>query len=1131
MDIDQCPPQFIKKLETPIVIKTASGFFNITHQGTIPKNGSPIPLVLDTTFGLYKFHDFFSGLLGHQTLELNNAIIDYKEKILNINGKVFDLYYEGDDEKETTVKDMDHLPELYNIKQMFNANNHLRLEHLNSEESKAVNNLVQKYKDVFYQKGDDLTFTNEIKHRIDTGLSGPIYSKTYRYPAIHSAEVEKQINEMLEQRIIKHSNSPYNAPIWVVPKKEDKEGKKEWRIVLDYRKLNQVTREDKYPIPRIDDILDKLGRSNYFSTLDLTKGFYQIEVDPDDREKTAFSTHNGHYEFIRMPFGLKNAPATFQRMMNNVLKEHINKICIIYMDDILIFSTSLQEHINSLEKIFKTLRKANLKVSLNKSDFLKKETDFLGHIVSKEGIKPDPRKIEGIKKQTIPRTVKEIQSFLGLSGFYRKFIPDYAKIAKPLTIRLKKDAVINVDDKDYKESFEKLKNILMSDMVLRYPDFSKKFALTTDASNYALGAVLSQEKGPIAFASRTLNKHEVNYSTIEKELLAIVWGVKQFRHYLYGQRFKLYTDHKPLIWLANLKEPNSKLIRWKIKLNEYEFDISHLQGKENKVADALSRIRETNVNQKHSKCQICGKINKDKKSENQHRLMHEGKTSCDLCGKTYATISALNKHLREIHSREDLTKNPRNPYSNKKTVSRKNILESIPLIEDDDQTVHSAEEDSLDLFKVTEKPFQSFKTQIILKKCNVNSVEESQVFSNKRIIYNYVELNSDLMAQILDRIFADKIVALHCEDTQDLIKIQNEFKIRKSNPNNIIEAEVFITGNIIQEKNYEEMLEIIAKHHRFENNHPGITKTYEDLKNLYYYPGLKREITKFINNCHICNFKHERRPIKLPFENTETPTGPFQIYHSDIWFINNNQMYVTMMDKFTKYAMIEEIHERTTLTLIKAFLKLFILMKKPEKIVLDNESGFKSSLFTDFLDKQNIQYHFTTPNRHTGNSDIERLHGSLNEQIRIFKIREHENDIAFNIDIPIQALSAYNNVTHSTTGKKPIDLHFANKISPKEIFHRMEEKKRKTIDYLNRNRLDVDINPQYTKNISKDGKLEQKVRKINAKQSGPRKYRHKQNIYHKDQFIKKKKHISSSLDVLVGDFDYQPGPGPKTSDN
>lgn len=269
-------------------------------------------------------------------------------KNLIINNQELPLYFEGDSENEKYIRTAD-LPELHHL-DVLGVSEQLRLDHLNNGENDKIKRLISEFSDIFYHKGDDLSFTNDVKHNIPTGDSGPVYSRAYRYPEIHRDEVNRQIKEMLEQGIITSSSSPYNAPIWIVPKKEDKGGNKEWRIVIDYRKLNAVTKEDKYPIPLIDDILDKLGRANYFSTLDLTKGFYQIEVNPEDREKTAFSTSDGHYEFRRMPFGLKNAPATFQRMMNNVLREHVNKICVIYMDDRLIFSTSLQEHIDSLTK-------------------------------------------------------------------------------------------------------------------------------------------------------------------------------------------------------------------------------------------------------------------------------------------------------------------------------------------------------------------------------------------------------------------------------------------------------------------------------------------------------------------------------------------------------------------------------------------------------------------------------------------------------------------------------------------------------------------------------------------------------------------------------------------------------------
>lgn len=1039
--------------------------------------------------------------MGHNTLKENNAIINYNNNTLILNGKKFKINYEGQPETD----ELDNLHELFNI-EVLGTQCPLRTEHLNSEERDAIQILIQNNNDVFYKKGDDLTFTNEVKHRIDTGLSGPIYTKTYRYPTIHTAEVERQMTEMLDQGIIRHSSSPYNAPILVVPKKEDKSGNKEWRIVIDYRKLNMATKEDKYPIPRIDDILDKLGRANYFSTLDLTKGFYQIEVEPEDREKTAFTTHNGHYEFIRMPFGLKNAPATFQRMMNNVLREHVNKICVIYMDDILVFSTSLQEHLINLEKIFKTLREANLKVSLNKSDFLRKETEFLGHIVTKDGIKPNPNKVDGIKKQTIPKTVREIQSFLGLSGYYRKFIPDYAKIAKPMTLRLKKDSKINVNDEDYKQSFEKLKTILMSDMVLRYPDLEEQFQLTTDASNYALGAVLSQSKGPIAFASRTLNQHEINYSTVEKELLAIVWAVKQFRHYLYGRKFKLRTDHKPLVWLANLKEPNSKLIRWKIKLNEYEFDIQHVQGKDNKVADALSRLREINVFEgkpSRFECSVCGKIYTHKQSLTLHMKMHtDDNLQCKICGKRLSRPRCLRDHLRKMHNH----------------VEREETFENIRRrSESPVPTVHSADEDSSDHFLMSQRPLHSFNYQIVIKHNNENKTERSLIFGKSRVTYSYADYTEQIIAQILSESGNQQDIGMYCENTDDLIKIQNEYKKLRENPNNPFNIKIMLTNQLRENVEYENLLEIIAKHHRFENNHPGIEKTYMELKGKIYYPNLKKEITKFINNCLICNFKLERNPIKLPFEKTDTPRAPHEHYHTDIWYLDRSTTYVTMIDKFSKYAMIEEVQDRTPLQLIKSYIKLFMYMKTPKNLTLDNETSFRSALFTDFLDKKGINYHFVTPNRHTGNSDIERFHATLNENIRIFKKREENLDIAYNVDLPYQALEAYNNSTHMTTGEKPINLHFRNNIVLKEIFDRIEEKKNKTLEYRNKDRKDESINEGVMKTHQTD-KLTSKMKQVTVEKINDKKYKRKKQILHKDQFIKRK-NISRSLEVLVDNPD------------
>ena len=261
----------------------------------------------------------------------------------------------------------------------------------------------------------------------------PVHAKQYKYPEIYKQEIQSQIDKMLGDDIIQHSYSPWSSPIWVVPKKQDASGKQKYRVVIDYRKLNEKTVDDKFPIPDITDILDKLSKSNYFTTLDLTSGFHQIEVHPDDIPKTAFSTDFGHYEFKRMPFGLKNAPSTFQRLMNFVLKDLVNKICFVYLDDIVILGTFLQEYLENIEKVFKRLREANLKIQLDKCEFLRTEVEYFGHIITTEGVKPNPRKIQAIKNFPIPKTKPEIKSFLGLLGYYRRFINDFSKITKPLT--------------------------------------------------------------------------------------------------------------------------------------------------------------------------------------------------------------------------------------------------------------------------------------------------------------------------------------------------------------------------------------------------------------------------------------------------------------------------------------------------------------------------------------------------------------------------------------------------------------------------------------------------------------------------------------------------------------------------
>lgn len=309
----------------------------------------------------------------------------------------------------------------------------LRLEHTNEEERDSIFKLCHEYRDIFYCDKIPLSFTNQVKHTIRTVNENPIYIRPYRHPHYQNEEIQNQVDSLLKDNVIQESHSPWSAPVHLVPKKSDASGDKKFRMVIDYRRLNEITVDDKYPLPNITDLFDKLGKATYFSTLDLASGFHQIEVEAADSPKTAFTTQSGHYEFKRMPFGLKTAPATFQRAMDNVLRGLQGIHCLVYLDDIIVFSNSLQDHISKLRKIFDRLRKTNLKVTLDKCEFLRKEVLYLGHTITKEGLMPNNDKIKAVLEFPLPQTSTEIKSFLGLVGYYRKFIKDFAKITQPMT--------------------------------------------------------------------------------------------------------------------------------------------------------------------------------------------------------------------------------------------------------------------------------------------------------------------------------------------------------------------------------------------------------------------------------------------------------------------------------------------------------------------------------------------------------------------------------------------------------------------------------------------------------------------------------------------------------------------------
>ena len=424
----------------------------------------------------------------------------------------------------------------------------------------------------------------EIEFSIDL-LPGttPISKAPYRMAPAELKELKAQLQELLDRGFIRPSVSPWGAPVLFVRKKDGS-----LRLCIDYRQLNQVTIKNKYPLPHIDDLFDQLQGATVFSKLDLRSGYHQLKVRSEDVSKTAFRTRYGHYEFLVMPFGLTNAPAVFMDLMNRVFRPYIDSFVVIFIDDILVYSKSREEHEQHLRMVLSVLQEKKLFAKFSKCEFWLREVSFLGHVISENGISVDPSKIDAVISWKRPESVTEIRSFLGLAGYYRRFMKGFSKIATPLTQLTRKNVPFVWDEK-CQASFEELKRRLTSAPVLVLPNGNDGLVIYCDASKEGLGCVLMQNGKVIAYASRKLTTCEQNYPTHDMELAAIVFALHKWKHYLYGAKFEIFTDHKSLKYLFSQKELNNRQRRWIELLKDYDCTISYHPGKANVVADAMSR--------------------------------------------------------------------------------------------------------------------------------------------------------------------------------------------------------------------------------------------------------------------------------------------------------------------------------------------------------------------------------------------------------------------------------------------------------------------------------------------------------------------------------------------------------------
>jgi RNase H-like domain found in reverse transcriptase/Reverse transcriptase (RNA-dependent DNA polymerase)/Integrase zinc binding domain len=735
------------------------------------------------------------------------------------------------------------------------------------ELSKEEKDLVSSFEKVTYKEGERLTATGRVEHNIDLIGERPVYVKPRRYPKAYEEVIKKQIGEMLETGVIQPSTSPFCSPLWVVPKPPDAEGNPRYRVVVDYRELNKRTKTEKYPLPRLEEMLDRMAGATVFSTLDLKAGYHQIRMCERDKEKTAFQFGRGKFEFVRMPFGLKNAPSTFQRLMDEFLLGLDEQVVQAYMDDIIVFSRTRKEHQTHLKQVLERLREFKLRISGEKSSFFKSEVKFMGHIVSKEGVRPNKEKVAAIKDIPIPKNQKDIRAFLGVVNYYRRFLGNMAGHVEPLNRLLKKNIKFEISP-EVEASIAWCKEKLSTAPILQFPDFRREFVVTTDASQVAIGAVLSQEgelgDRPVAFASRRLSPAETRYSTIERELLGVVWAVQYFRPYLLGRKFRIRTDHKPLVWVDKLKETSARISRWKETLAAYDFEITHTKGVDNVVADCLSRQVNAIEEEVGTPEPFAVRYLRE--------LAEVGpdETPEETLVRTYEEDADREREHRETPAGE-----PR-------------VLEEVRSI------------------------INNKRRQIVITRLEGSGVgTQAKRYRHLSMVWVAVgrEASEEDILGTLNQIIEPGRVFHVFTASQDMRdKLGTWYRERRVAGESTL---VLCTRRVETIEEEPRQLEIVHEYHIGKTNHRGIGETLTHLGKSYYWVDMPRTIREVIRACAVCNrAKYERAPAEAPLMQTETPKEPLELVQADIMFWGGLKV-LTMLDLATRFLFAKCLSRKT----------------------------------------------------------------------------------------------------------------------------------------------------------------------------------------------------------------------------
>ena len=922
------------------------------------------------------------------------------------------------------------------LKDMYSSSCH----QLNQEQKLELKKLLIQYSDVFAKTDFDLGNFTAIEHSIDTGDAKPVKLRMRRTPLCFANEEEAHLQKMLDAGVIQPSISEWaSAPVLI----RKRDGGVRWCI--DYRCLNSLTVKDTFPLPLIDQCLDTLADNLWFSKLDANSAYWQVKIKPSDRKKTAFITKYGLFECVKMSFGLCNAPGTYARVMNLLLRGLTWRTVLAFLDDILVLGTDFQTHLANLKEIFERFRQYQLKLKPGKCQLFRKSVEFLGRKVSKNGLQIGAQHLQPVKDWPIPTCTREIESFLGFANYHRSFIKNYAKITQPLyEITGKKPFKWNLNRQ---LAFEKVKKKLLTAPVLSLPNNRDYFILDTDASDKAIGAELIQiqdgKERTIAYGSLVLTPEQRRYCTTRKELLAVVRFTRQFRHYLLGRQFTVRTDHSSLTWLMGFKEPQAQLARWLEELSQYDMIIQHRPGKLHVDADSLSRIPD--------KVKFCPNYTADM---DLTRLPCKG---CSYCTRAHKNWS---KFLKDVDEAVTLTKRVHKPTKLVKNIGSAMVkLFGHPENGRYDTPETTSDESEEDLGSPRGEDWLVTGIQLDVNQSGVTIMVEGEDYCQVSAITQDEGIH-------ISGFTTEEIKSAQSEDSDlkfIMAWVQNKeepkenelFLASPAEKSHWINRKMFFLDDkgILRSAPKKEgantrlvvpapMQGTVMKlcHELPSAGHQGTERTMAKIKNRYHWYNMSRDIRAFVLSCDTCS-KH-KKPVRYNrCQMTSYHSGyPMERVHLDFMgplpkTKKGNEHILMMVDQFTKWVECIPLPSQTAeVTAQAAVNEFFARFGYPFQIFSDQGRNFESSLFKSICDLLQIHKARTTPYRPSANGQVERQNRSLMDAVRCFVAESQDN---WDEHLPQLAGALRSSVNRSTgftpnrlmlgrETNQPADLMFGN---------------------------------------------------------------------------------------------------------